>query len=283
MKNSDIVNLIVMFFLALVVLGWTYFIVDKKVNSIVRGEILNIEYEKVWWKDNFELMSKLTTDQLTQYRARYWDSIPDAGGQAWPSAWSWEPTMIDIEKAASLKEWAYIKWKPDARITFIEYSDLECPFCKKLHSEWTIDQLLESYPDDVNFIFKHFPLGFHEMAAMEAEASECVWELAWSDKYYEFIETVFAASKTDGNSFTKESISDLAWTIWVDSGSVLSCVESGKYTQKVKDQTAEWASFGVTWTPWNVLVDNSTWEFKILPWAYPVTDFKTIIDGFLSN
>ena len=60
------------------------------------------------------------------------------------------------DKINILKEWTYVQWNKNAEITFIEYSDLECPFCKRLHTNWTISDILKNYDWKVNFIFKHF-------------------------------------------------------------------------------------------------------------------------------
>lgn len=282
MKNKDINHIVAALLLAVIVLWGTYFMIDKKVSEIVRNEVLEVEYDKVWGKENYDFMKKSTTQQLNAYREQYGDDIPEANNNA-PEQKKEENTSMTVEKAKSIKEGAYILWNSDAEITFVEYSDLECPFCKKLHSAGTIGKILDTYEWKVNFIFKHFPLDFHPMAQMEAEAAECVWELAGDKVYHNFIEEIFKNSETNGKSYTKESISDLAGTIGLDKNKVLSCIESGKYTQKVKDQMAEWAEFGVTWTPWNVIIDNRTWEYKLLPWAYPFDNFKGIIDGFLNK
>ncbi len=261
----------------------TYFIVDYKVKSA----ILSSEYEKSWWKENYELLVKLNTQQLSAIRSEYWDDIPTAGGNQVNqdnSDW-WDSLLkMDLSKVEKIKEGTYIMWNPDAKVSFVEYSDLECPFCKRLHQSWVIENILNAYWDDVNFIFKHFPLdSIHPMAAMEAEALECVWEIGWSSKYYEFIEKVFETSATNGRSFDEWTISDLAWTIWIDRDSVLSCINSNKYSDKVAANMSEWSSLWVTWTPWNILINNETWDYSLLPWAYPFDNFKTVIDTLLNK
>ena len=68
-----------------------------------------------------------------------------------------------------------------SKLTFIEFSDFECPYCTR-HAA-TMEQLYEKYGDQGKFIFKHFPLSFHENAQLAAEASECAadqgkfWEM----------------------------------------------------------------------------------------------------------
>jgi len=100
-----------------------------------------------------------------------------------------------------IPEDVYILGNSDAEITWIEYSDLECPFCKKLHLAGTIDAVMKKYEGNVNFIFKHFPLDFHANAQKEAEAAECVGELAGGELYYKFINTIFERTKGNGTGF----------------------------------------------------------------------------------
>jgi protein-disulfide isomerase len=63
-----------------------------------------------------------------------------------------------------MKTSAFIKGNTDAKITWIEYSDLECPYCAKLHNSGTPEDLREKYGDKMNQIFQSFPLEFHDNA-----------------------------------------------------------------------------------------------------------------------
>lgn len=59
----------------------------------------------------------------------------------------------------------------DAAVTIVEFSDFQCPYCTR--GADTVDQILERYPDDVKFVFQHFPLGFHPWAKPAAIAANC--------------------------------------------------------------------------------------------------------------
>ena len=66
------------------------------------------------------------------------------------------------------------KGPENAKVTIIEYSDFECPFCERAVP--TMEQILEKYPNDVRLIFKHVPLSFHAQAEKAGEGAACAGE-----------------------------------------------------------------------------------------------------------
>ena len=78
----------------------------------------------------------------------------------------------------------HILGNPNAPLVIVEYSDLECPFCKNFHG--TMHQIIDEYGKDglVAWVYRHFPLdSLHSKARREAEATECAGE---QGKYYEY-------------------------------------------------------------------------------------------------
>ena len=59
---------------------------------------------------------------------------------------------------------------PDAVVTIIEYSDFQCPYCAKL--EKNLQDLQAAYPDDVQLVFRHYPLKSHDKSIISAQATE---------------------------------------------------------------------------------------------------------------
>ena len=62
----------------------------------------------------------------------------------------------------------------DAKVTIVEYSDFQCPYCARAHS--TVDQVMKEYKGKVRLVYKNFPLGFHKFAEPAAIAAECTFE-----------------------------------------------------------------------------------------------------------
>jgi protein-disulfide isomerase len=80
-----------------------------------------------------------------------------------------------------------VRGKADAPVTIVEFSDFQCPFC--VRSKPIVEGVLAKYPDDVNYVFKHFPLTFHAAARPAALASMAAQE---QGKFWEMHEVLFA-------------------------------------------------------------------------------------------
>ena len=79
------------------------------------------------------------------------------------------------------------KGPKDAKITFVEFSDFQCPFCNRVYP--TINQLMKDYDGKVQLVFKHFPLiSIHPHAQKAAEAAECAKD---QGKFWEFHDALF--------------------------------------------------------------------------------------------
>ncbi len=285
MKNYQFITLIIL----ILVWIWSTHYILSKIPEKVTANILTIEYDKVGGMENYIKLNKIQRQQtelfLKQYEAQNWEiqAPQDNVNQKQVNDNLWN--NISLEQAKKITwENTYVLGNPDAEITWVEYSDLECPFCKRLHESWTIEKILKDFDWKVNFVYKQFPLWFHKQAQMQAEAALCVWELWGKEKYYDFIKEIYAGSKANGNSYTKEEVAKIAEKLWLDNNKILSCIESWKFKSQAQSEMEEWQSiFGVTWTPWNVFINNKTWEWDKLPWAYPYEAFKQKLESLLSK
>jgi hypothetical protein len=80
----------------------------------------------------------------------------------------------------------------------------------------------------------------------------------------------------------KKLMIDEAVKLWADATTLESCVDANTYADKINNQMNVWNDiFSITWTPWNVLVNNDTLEYEILSGAYPVSYFEDIINKLL--
>lgn len=164
----------------------------------------------------------------------------------------------------------YIRGAEDTAFTLIEYSDYECPFCKRFHP--TAREFIERNPD-VSWVYRHFPLNFHNPGAQkQAEAAECAGELGGNDHFWRYTDLIYERTRSNGKGFPVENLVPLAVEIGLDEAAFASCFDSEKYRDKVLKQFANGQASGVTGTPGSFLRHNASGEtvpsVALSPWPY---------------
>lgn len=159
------------------------------------------------------------------------------------------------DAAALNKPGKHIYGDLNADFTLVEFSDLECGFCKRFHD--TPKQLVEQAGGKINWEWQHYPLSFHNPAADKAaHAAECIAEEAGNQAFWAFTGEWFGRSAMNGQGY--EDIELLAREVGVKPEAYRSCMDSGRYKQLVKEQMDKGTALGVTGTPATVVVDNTT-------------------------
>jgi len=157
---------------------------------------------------------------------------------------------------------------PDAAITVIEYSDLECPFCKRFHA--TTERLFQTYGQNSSLalVFRHFPLdNLHAQARPEAEATECVAELGGDEAFWKFLNAIYATTASN-DGLDMSSMPALATQAGVDATAFSSCIESGRHAETVQADQDSGTALGIRGTPYSIflLKDGS---YYTVSGAYP--------------
>lgn len=175
------------------------------------------------------------------------------------------------------KDW--IRGKKNAKISVVEFSDTECPFCKRFHP--TMQRLIQEYPNDVNWVYRHFPLtSIHPKAPKEAEATECAGELAGNDGFWKYVDRLFEITPSN-NNLDPAQLPQIAEDVGINRKKFEKCLDSGKYSKKVQDQANDAILAGAQGTPYSVIVVGNQ---KIsVSGAQPFEAFKTIIDEVLNK
>lgn len=154
--------------------------------------------------------------------------------------------------------------KKDAPITIVEFSDFQCPFCKR--SQETVRQVKQVYGDKIRFAYKQFPLSFHPQAQPAAEASLCANE---QGKFWEYKERLFSVEAKD---FSRENFIKWAGELGMKEDQFSQCVNSGKMRTMVEADVAEGQKLGMSGTP-TFFVNGEQ-----LSGAQPFERFKEVID-----
>jgi len=170
----------------------------------------------------------------------------------------------------------------NAPVTIIEFSDFQCPFCRRHYSQ-TYSQLKSEYiaTGKVKYVYRDFPLSFHEGAQPYAEAAECAAE---QNKYWELHDKIYDEQNKQGQGTVpypgQETVLQWAGEIGLDTGKLKLCIESGKYTKEVQKDFTEGASYGVTGTP-SFFIGNDKKGYVQVEGAQPFSAFQSAIDAAL--
>lgn len=196
-----------------------------------------------------------------------------------------EQTRMAVEQAERSKEMAqnvplvesddHVFGNPDAKISLIEYSDFQCPYCQSFHD--TAKQVIEAYDGEVNWVYRHYPLSFHDPAATkQAIASECVAELAGNDAFWELGDIFFTRGTSDDAGLIAAAV-DLG----AAEAEFSTCLQSERYLTKVQQDMAEGTASGVTGTPGTIILNNETGEAALVEGAQPYNVVKGVVDELL--
>ncbi len=173
--------------------------------------------------------------------------------------------------------------KKEAKVTLVEFTDYQCPFCARYASQ-TFPQILADYINSgkVRYIVRDFPLdSIHPAAEKASEAAHCAGE---QGKYWEMRQRLFDNQRALG----PKDLSAYAQALSLDGIKFAQCLDNGKYASLVHKNAAEGQSAGVEGTPTFFLgmTDKNDSKLKVskaLRGAYPYAAFKEAIDSLLSS
>jgi len=172
------------------------------------------------------------------------------------------------------------KGSQDAKLTLIEFSDYQCPFCKR-HAEETLSRIDKEYiaTGKLRYVFRDFPLEMHKQALKAAEAAHCADE---QGKYWEIHDKLFANQQ----ALKPKQLARYARAVGLQAGPFKKCLDSGKYAEKVRKGIAEGQKLGINGTPTLMLgVSNGdkVVDVRVIQGAHPFLVFKQEIDKLLNG
>ena len=173
---------------------------------------------------------------------------------------------------------------PTAPITITEYSDYQCPYCKKFSDE-TEKQLVDKFVagGQVRFIYRSFGLFIGPESQASAEATYCAGD---QGKFWQFHDILFANHTGENvGDYTTKKLQAFAKTLGLDMNAFNSCLSSGKYTERVTQDGIDGRAAGIKATPSFVLtyIVNGQVKTKLIEGAQPLSVFQTEIEAALAE
>jgi protein-disulfide isomerase len=225
-----------------------------------------------WYQANQNRVQGATLDQVRQPIRAYLlqERMQSARRQFVESLKSKTPVRVMLEPPRQNVAAANgaSKGPATAPVQIIEFSDFQCPYCQRAHS--TIQQVLDTYGDRIQFVYRHFPLPNHPHARPAAEAAQCAAE---QGKFWPYHDKLFASPSQLSEPDLKKHAAELG----LDASKFDACVDSHKYKAQVETDAQAGEQAGVNGTP--AFFING----RLLSGAQPFDAFKRIIDDELAS
>ncbi len=188
------------------------------------------------------------------------------------------PPRVDYDALPKVTDKDHILGDKNADVVLIEYSDFECPFCKRFHP--TMKQVLQEYGDKVAWVYRHYPLSFHQNAQKEGEAVECANDLGGNEAFWKYTDKIFEKTESNGTGFALDKLVPLAEEIGLDKTAFQQCLDDGKYAKHVKEEFNTGTKAGVSGTPGTFIVTKNG-KNDFVNGALPFEQLKQQIDAVL--
>jgi protein-disulfide isomerase len=156
----------------------------------------------------------------------------------------------------------------DAKVTLVEFSDYQCPFCKRARP--TVWRITDEYKGKIRYVFLDFPLPFHRESKKAHEAAHCAGD---QGTYFEYNRKLF----DNQPQFKSEDLKKYAMQLNLNMNEFNKCLDTGKYAEDVEKTIEKGMKAGVSGTP--AFFINGI----MLTGAMPYESFKEIIDTELKR
>jgi protein-disulfide isomerase len=205
------------------------------------------------------LVLYLTNMRFTEARQEFIDRLKEK----YPTSIALQPPTIEVATGSRPSRGG----GANAPVTIIEFSDYECPFCKR--AEPTVDKVLEAYGDKVRLFYRDYPLPFHATARPAAEAAHCANA---QGKFWEYHQKLMASEELSAEAFKS-----LADEVGLERAKFDECVAGNGFEEAIQKDMDDGAAAGVNGTP--AFYING----RMIDGARPFEQFKEIIDEELAK
>lgn len=183
----------------------------------------------------------------------------------------------DLEAMAPISNEDHIRGDINAPVKIVEYSDTECPFCKRFHT--TMKEVMDTYGKDgkVAWVYRHFPIDqLHSKARKESVALECANEQGGNDKFWEYTDRLYEVTPAN-NGLDPAELPKIAEYVGLDKAQFITCLASTKYDKHIEDEVRNAQATGAQGTPWSIVVGKDGKKYP-LSGAQPFDSIKQLID-----
>jgi protein-disulfide isomerase len=156
----------------------------------------------------------------------------------------------------------------NAPVTIVEFSDYQCPFCRRAES--SVQEVLKKYGDKVRLIYMDYPLPMHQFALKAAQAARCAGD---QGKYWQFHDALFA----DQSNLDDAGLKATADKLKLNTKKFDACLSDNMHLEQIRKSQQEGTEVGVDGTPTFII------NGRMLSGAQPPSEMESIIDEELAH
>jgi len=172
-----------------------------------------------------------------------------------------------IENILAINDQDHIRGDINAPIKIVEFSDMECPFCKRFHA--TMQQVMSQYGNQAAWIYRHSPLEqLHPLARKAAYASECAAKLGGNGAFWQYLDKYMELDESNDAAFAQ-----IAGNLGINLEQFNACLNSGEFKDKIDAQITDAENSGAQGTPYSVIIAKDGKKTTING-ALPFEDFQ---------
>lgn len=170
-----------------------------------------------------------------------------AGGAPAPAAQTGNPSAVTPIGAGD-----YVRGPRDAKVTIVEFSDIDCPFCQRFHAGLKEIMADSKYEGKVAWAYRHLPLPMHPLAQTKALAAECVGKEKGNDAFWSYLDLIVEEQgtlRTDTARLTTHAVA-----VGADKATFEKCLADKATLAEVTADAANAKATGGSGTPWSVII-----------------------------
>lgn len=173
-----------------------------------------------------------------------------------------------------------------AKVAIVEFSDLECPFCKKFHEE-SYQKLIDKYvtTGQAVWVSRDLPLPFHDpVATTAAGIANCVYQQKGAQAYFTLVPEMYKNTLTNGKGIPAATLDKLIVAQGVTAASIKTCAETEAVKSEISADIDAATAIGIEGTPSFVigtLDDQGNVKGEVLVGAQPASSFEKVVDKYL--